>query len=57
MIHSKCQAIEFKSINWIALNGGRKKGESENEGKSTEVVENKCRRNVSFRPCTEVIEK
>ncbi len=34
----------------------KKKGAPKNEGKYAEVVENKCRKNVSFLVCAEVYE-
>jgi hypothetical protein len=34
----------------------QKKGESKNEGKSAEVAENKCRKDVSLASCADVVE-
>jgi hypothetical protein len=42
------QVIEIKPVNMIVLNDASKKGDSKNEGKSVEVIENKCRKNVSL---------
>ncbi len=46
MIRSKFQIIDIKHVNMIMLNDS--KGGPKNEGKSVEVIENKCRKNVSF---------
>jgi hypothetical protein len=39
--------IEIKPVSIIGLQGGSQKGGIKNEGKSAEVIENKCRKNVS----------
>ena len=48
--------IEIKPVSIIGLQGGSQKGGIKNEGKSAEVIENKCRKNVSSWPWAEVTE-
>jgi hypothetical protein len=57
MVLSNRQVIENKYVIKIGGRGAPKKGEPKNEGKSVEVIENKCRKNVSFWLCVDVIEK
>jgi hypothetical protein len=57
MIPLKFQVTDFKLVSWTARHGApQKKGDPKNEGKSLDVVENTCRKNVSFWPCVEVNE-
>jgi hypothetical protein len=48
MIPLKFHVNGFKQVSWMARRGAQKKGKPKNEGKSAEVDENKCRKNVSF---------
>jgi hypothetical protein len=55
MVRLKFQVTGFKQVIWI--DAPRKRGTPRNEGISLDVIENTCRKNVSFWPCVEVIEK
>jgi hypothetical protein len=50
MVGVNLQIIEIKAVNLIGLLGGSPKKGIKNEGKSTEVIENKYRKNVSYWP-------
>jgi hypothetical protein len=56
VIPLKFQVTGFKLVSWMARRGAQKKGKPKNEGKSAEVTENKCRKNISLSFCAEVIE-
>jgi hypothetical protein len=49
------QAIELKRVNF-SCDGRAKKRGIKFEGKSAEVIENTCRKNVNFCACAEVTE-
>jgi len=52
MIPLNFQVIGFKLVSRITRDGAaRKSGDPKNEGKSLEVIENKCRKNVSLYSC------
>jgi hypothetical protein len=57
MIPSKSQVPGFKLVSWTTRHDAPpKKGGPKNEGISLDVVENKCRKNVTLRSCVDIIE-